>query len=148
MFDLQLIALLAILGTMPSLLTGILLPLGIYASLRAKSQTGYGLLGIIAFSILASAAGKYALHDRLTLYLIPVVLFFASYGIAYIIELISQIHQHASIVVIGAILFSLYMKPINLVSNPADFQQMRQALEFIDANNQDDDLIYAFNDSI
>jgi hypothetical protein len=102
----------------------------------------------VGLNILVSGFQKYPFHGRLILYLIPLIFIVLGKGIDVLLSLLPN---RAIASVVFAALLVLLLKPVIATTNSyliaRDYLQddLKPALAFVEANNQEGDLIYVYH---
>ena len=105
----------------------------------------------IGLNILASGFQKYPFHGRLILYLVPLVLIVLGKGIDVLLRLMPN---RALAILVYATLLVLLLKPWIATTNSYLFahdylrDDLKPALSFMEANKQDDDLVYLYHHAV
>lgn len=139
---------LAKLGTLPNLLVGILLILGIYNGIRKHRTFTLGIIAITSVAIVFSALNFYSLYDRLSLFLVPIVIWICAIGLNSLFTCAQKTHKLAHSLLIVAILVLLFPQFKALSQKHVSYQQMRQALEFVGRIDTQNVPVYVFSDAI
>ncbi len=134
-------------GTLPPLIVGIFLILGIGFGFYKKSVPVIGLLAILGCAILFSALSLYPLHDRLSLFIVPIVITLVAFGIGQVLLWASSRHIVLRIAVLALVLSAAIPPLRSSFENLADLQQLRQAIEYIEGRRAPEDMVYAFSDA-
>ncbi|MGZ0657438.1 glycosyltransferase family 39 protein [Coraliomargarita sp. W4R72] len=130
-----------------ALATGLLLG-AIYQSVR-RPQLGIAVLwSILLVGILASFGGFYPLYDRLSLFIVPVVILLVASGYELLLNLLKK-HSASWVcyVVTGLLCLSASARLTHELDHPGRFQELKEAFEFVVADGSLDATVWVAGDA-
>jgi len=103
------------------------------------------LLLPVLFTLLAAFLGKYPFADRLILFVIPLLIIPLAEGTEQLIKTLPTTQfRHASIFLIGIILFYPLVTTLNYLAKPKLKEEIRPVIEHVRENWQEGDIIYVY----
>ena len=125
----------------------ILFMLGIiYAFKNKRGHFSLYVIGIIFLALCASALGKLPFGDRLTLYLVPLVLLVSAYGICFFYNWLKKAHRSVAVIFLVLLFFLPAIPRIYHLIEPTYKVELKSVINYYLENKKEGDKVYVYID--
>ena len=125
----------------------ILFMLGIiYAFKNKRGHFSLYVIGIIFLALCASALGKLPFGDRLTLYLVPLVLLVSGYGICFFYNWLKKAHRIVAVIFLVLLFFLPAIPRVYHLIEPTYKVELKSVINYYLENKKEGDKVYVYID--